>query len=274
MNNCFNSNLDFFTRSRSNDALSLTAKIPRLFLTDPTLFSLSANWVFLPKVPHRAVLLKSLSPHPLRYVLRQTHTNIYCDVCNLTKFSVSFHRSAGQTRTSLIPWRPRKPASPISAVEGQLHLYPPPLLTAVRTMTAPARNPCFSRPSPQALPPISLFRPTPLHPLTSSPAQLPTPTHPAPRKAAAPRTCLLIRVPPVEIRHPAPSPLIEPCRTSIGTLLQRQDQPPPQAPLEHHSQLPLLSSPVLPCPAVPPKSSKRSPRSTKTRIERRTKGKV
>ena len=197
-------------------------------------------------------------------------------------------RSASQTLISLILWHPRKPASPISATEGQSHLHPPPPLTAVRTRAAPALN---ARPypptSPQAPPPIFPSRPTLLHPLTSSPARPLIPTHPAPRRAVAPRTCPWTRVPPAETRHLAPLPLIGTRRTVIGILSPSlsPDQPPLPALLllllfslllllllSPHSQLPPLSSPAPLCPAVPTRNIKRNPRSTKTRIERGRKG--
>lgn len=212
-------------------------------------------------------------------VSEQIHTNTYQlhgEVFNFSaKFWVFSSRSASQTLTSSILWRPRKPASPTSAIEGQPHLHPPPPLTAARMRAAPALN---ARPypptSPRGLPPISPSRPTLLHPLTSSPVQPPTPTLPAPRRAVAPRTCPWTRVPPAETLHPAPSPPIGPCRTAIGTLSLSPDQPPPLALLllAPHSQLPPLSSPALPCPAVPTRSLKRNPRSTKRRIERGRKG--
>lgn len=207
------------------------------------------------------------------------HTNIHTPhsgVCRLpAKFWVFSFRNASQTLTSLILWCPRKPASPTSAIEGQPHLHPPPPpLTAVRTRAARALNARPSPPmSPRALPTISPSRPTLLHPLTSSPARPPTPTHPAPQRVVAPRTCPWTRVPPAETHYPAPSLLIGPCRNAIGTLSPFPHRLAPQALLlAPHSQLPLLSSPALLCPAVPTRSLKRNPRSTERRIERGTKG--
>lgn len=193
------------------------------------------------------------------------------------KLCVFSFRSASQTLSSLTHWHPRKRASPTSATEGRPHLHPPPPpppLTAARTRAAPALS---ARPylpmSPRALPPISLSRPTLLHPLTSSPAQPPTPTRPAPQRAVAPRTCPWTRVRPAETPHPAPSLLTGPCKNATGTMSLFPRRLPPQALLPApRSQLPPLSSPALLCPAVPTRSLKRSPRSPKRRTERGRKG--
>ena len=200
--------------------------------------------------------------HPQRYTVFFGLMFVFCLVCPC--------RSVSLTLTSLILWLPRKPAFLTSATEGQLHLHPPLTVVRTRASTAPNARP-FPPMFPQVLPPISPSHPILLHPLTSNPAQPPTPTLLAPQKAVALKTCLLTRVPPAETLPPAPFLLIGPSRTAIGTLPPDQWAPPALllAPL---SQLPLLSSAALPYPAVQIRSSKRNQRSTKTRIERGRKG--
>lgn len=181
-------------------------------------------------------------------------------------------RRDSQILTSLILWRPRKPASPTSAAEGLPRLHPPPRLIAARTMAAPPLNarPCPPV-SPRAPPPTSPSRPTPPYPLTSSPPWHLTPTRPAPLRAVEPRTCRWTRARPAETRRPACLLRAGRCRRVTDTSpLFPGPLPPPAHLLAPHSQLPPPSSPALRCPAI--RSSKRNPKSTKRRIERRTKG--
>lgn len=225
--------------------------------------------------PHPVVLPKTALPHRLRYLNKNSlKLNPWCYMIFQTKFCGWFHwgvffgRSVSQTLISLILWHRRKPASPTSVIEGQPH---PPRI-ALRTRAALALNAHPYPPmSPQALPLISPSHPTHLPPLTSSLAQLLTPTHQAPQRAVAPRTCPWTRVPPAEILHPSPFRPIDPCKIAISILTPVPDHPPALR-LAPYSQLPPLSFLALPCPASPVRRLKRSLRSTKTRIEKGRKG--
>lgn len=168
----------------------------------------------------------------------------------LTASSV-FLRSDSPILISLILWLPRKPASPTSATGGLPRLHPPPpRLTAARTRAAPSPN---TRPCPPASPraplPTSPSRPTLLYPPTSSPYWRPTPTRPAPLRAAGPRTCRWTRAPPAGTLHLACSSQAGPCRNVTATP-PPYPLPPPAHLLVPHSQLPPLSSPALLCPAI------------------------
>lgn len=221
------------------------------------------------------VLPKTAFPHRLRYLNKNSlklNPRCYMIFRLNSVFGFvggGFGRSVSQTLISLILWHRRKPASPTSVIEGQPH--PPPRI-ALRTRAASALNAHPYPPmSPQALPLISPSHPTHLPPLTSSLAQLLTPTHQAPQRAVAPRTCPWTRVPPAEILHPSPFRPIDPCRIAISILTPVPDHPPALR-LAPHSQLPPLSFLALPCPASPVRRLKRSLRSTKTRIEKGRKG--
>lgn len=181
-------------------------------------------------------------------------------------------RSDSLILTSSILWLPRKPVSPTSATEGLPRLHPPPRLIAARMRAAPSPSarPCPPA-SPRAPPPTSPSRPTLPFPLTSSPRWRPTPTRPAPPRVAEPRTCRWTRARPAETRLPACSRRAGPYRNVTDTPPPFPDPLPPRAHLlVPRSQLPPPSSPALLCPAI--RSSKRNPKSTKRKIERRTKG--